>query len=191
MVREMIAQLKNPQIDWREKLRDFAGAALADEASWSRPQKRLVSQGYWFPSTPRDKISKLVFMADTSASMSRAELTAAFSEAQSMLDEGAVKTIIWACVDTRVASHGELESGDSFAGFEVSGRGGTNFRQPMAWLAEQCEADSDIVACVFFTDGETSAWGDDPGIPMLWIGAERHRRTIEKAPYGETVTIAL
>jgi predicted metal-dependent peptidase len=191
MVREAIAELMRPQVDWRERLRDFVGQAMASEASWSRPQKRLVSRGLWLPSCPRDNVSKLLFVADTSGSMSAKELTAAFSEAQAMLDEGGLVSLIWACADTRIASHGELESGDSFAGFQVSGRGGTSFAAPMAWVAEQVAADSDIAACVYFTDGDTNSWGRDPGIPMLWIGADRYRRTIEQAPYGETVVIKL
>lgn len=185
-VRELIEALNNPMINWRERMRAFVGEALAQDVSWSRPARRFVSRGLYLPSKPRDAIDSILFMTDTSGSMATAELNQAFSEAQAILDEGGVAKLIWACVDTRVASHGEMLAGDSFAGFSVSGRGGTCFDEPMRWAAEQ-----DVTACIFFSDGATLSWGDEPPFPVLWLGADRDKEILAKAPYGEVATIKL
>lgn len=185
-VRDSIARLNQPKVDWRAKLRTFIGEAKSRDPQWSRPNRRFISQGLYLPSCPNDAIERILFLADTSGSMASPELIAAFSEAQAILDEGGCQILQWACMDTRIASHGELMAGDSFVGFAHSGGGGTHFGKPMQWANEQ-----DAQLIILFTDGETGSWGEAPACPVIVLGAARYRRTIEQCPYGEAIAIEL
>lgn len=184
--RDLIDALNRPKIDWKEKLRSFVGEAIAQDQSWNRPNKRFAWQGLILPSFPRDAIERILFLADTSMSMAKPELTAAFSEAQAILDEGGCNILQWACVDTRVASHGELFAGDTFEGFKASGGGGTNFASAMRWANQQ-----DAQLIIWFTDGDTADWGEAPACPVIVLGAKRWEAKIAQCPYGEAIGIEL
>jgi predicted metal-dependent peptidase len=185
-VRDLIERLNRPKVDWKAKLREYVGEARSQEEQWSRPSRRFIGQGLIVPSRPYEAISKILFMADTSLSMARDELRASFSEAQSFLDEGLCEVLQWACVDTRVASHGELLPGDSFEGFKTSGGGGTNFASAMQWAAEQ-----EPQLIILFTDGETLSWGEAPACPVVVMGAKRFEANLAKCPYGDALPIEL
>jgi predicted metal-dependent peptidase len=178
-VREMIDKLNNPEMDWNEKFRGFVGTSLSRDSTWDRPNRRF--EDAIVPSRPYNAVNRVLFLIDTSGSMSVPELRKGLSEGEGMLNDGEVDEIVWACIDTRVASHGVISQGESFERFTVSGRGGTNFRQPMQWANEQ----DDVAAIVCFTDGAVSSWGEEPGVPVLWIGCERHKQYLSKAPFGE------
>lgn len=178
-IREMIDKLNNPEIDWDEKMRGFVGNALSRDSTWDRPNRRF--EDAIVPARPYDAVSRVLFLLDTSGSMTVPEMTKGLSEGEGMLTDGEVEEIVWACIDTRVASHGVIRQGESFERFQVSGRGGTNFVQPMLWAMEQ----DDISAIICFTDGAVHSWGQDPGVPVLWIGCERHRQYLARAPFGE------
>lgn len=186
-ITELIDKLNNPQIDWRSRLRAFVGEALSPDVTWQRPSRRLIGQGYHIPSRSYDAVTRIMFIYDTSGSMSKPELRAALSEAEGILSEGLVAEIIWADVDTRVAAHGVKVLGDTFEGHEIVGRGGTDFREPMRWAAEQ-----PACACViFFTDGATNDWGDAPNNNVLLLGTPADETRLKAAPYGEYAIIRL
>lgn len=185
-VKLAIAEMNAPVIDWREAFRRFVGDGISDDSSWSRPNKRLISQGLYFPTRVRDRLRRVVVMFDTSGSIGGDDLTADASEAKAMLDDAGCEVMTWACVDTRVRSHGECASGDDVPSINFAGGGGTDFKQAMQWAATL----DDVACLVFFTDGYTASWGDDPGFPVLWCGHGRREAweaVAKNAPFGETI----
>ena len=79
-----------------------------------------------------------------------------------------------------------MKAGDSFEGFQVSGRGGTRFDSVMQWASEQ---DAELI--LFYTDGETASWGEAPGCPVIVMGAPKSQHQIAKCPYGTPLVIDL
>lgn len=183
---KMIDALNNPTIDWRERLRAFVGSALSHDVTWANPVRRHVWRGLHMPSRARDIVDEVIVLLDMSGSIyGDPELQRQFlSECQGILDEGQVSRIRWACVDTEIASEGTIEQGESFHAFEVTGGGGTSFESAMEWASEQEGA-----CIIFLTDGMTCSWGDDPGKPVLVVGAIEHKAYLDQCPFGEVAVI--
>ena len=66
-----IKDLLEPQIDWREVLREFVQQTCAgkDFGTWSKPNRRYIGAGIYMPSTLSEKVEELVIAADTSGSV--------------------------------------------------------------------------------------------------------------------------
>ena len=77
-----------PQIDWREALREFIQNTCAgsDYSTYARPNRRLMSQGIYMPTGISQQVGELVIAVDTSGSIQRADLTAFLSEVKSICD---------------------------------------------------------------------------------------------------------
>ena len=63
-----LGDLLEPQVDWREQLRDFAKSICSarDMSSWRRPNRRYLAQGIVMPSMISERIGKIVLGVDTS-----------------------------------------------------------------------------------------------------------------------------
>ena len=81
-------ELLQPQIDWREVLREFIQNTCAgsDYSTYARPNRRLMSQGIIMPSGISEQVGELVIAIDTSGSVGQQELTAFLSEVKGVCD---------------------------------------------------------------------------------------------------------
>lgn len=180
-VAEIIAELSKPVIDWREMLRRFADDSSVKDASWSKPNRRYMGTGLIFPSMVSIAPAHVVFVIDTSGSMSTKALIACGAEIQSALDDNAVDRVTIVYCDTRVHSSASYESGDMIA-FNCQGRGGTAFAPAFAWIKEHCQ---DASAIVYLTDLDCQDFGPEPAAPVLW--ACTSDKTF--APFGEVLKV--
>ena len=81
-------ELLQPQVDWREVLREFIQNTCAgnDYSTYARPNRRLMSQGIIMPSGISEQVGELVIAIDTSGSIGQRELTAFLSEVKGVCD---------------------------------------------------------------------------------------------------------
>ena len=189
-IKRIIDELNNPAVDWRQELRRFTDLSSHKDYTWARPSRRHLWRGLILPGLRPDRPAHVVIVQDTSGSVYDGRPQEMFrSEMQAILDDGACDRITVVMADTRVAAEPEtFEAGDTIR-LEVRGGGGTAFRQPLQWVADNC---ADAAAIVFLTDMETSDWGDEPACPILWavVGPEeRARQAAAAAPFGEVLYI--
>jgi predicted metal-dependent peptidase len=83
-----LEDLLQPQVDWREVLREFVQNTCAgsDYSTWKRPNRRYMGAGIYMPSGVSDKVGELVIAIDTSGSIGGKELTAFLSEVTSICE---------------------------------------------------------------------------------------------------------
>jgi predicted metal-dependent peptidase len=189
-LKRMLEELNNPAVDWRVELRRFTDLSSHKDYTWDRPSRRHLWRGLILPGLRPDRPAHVVIVQDTSGSVYDGRPQELFrSEMQAILDDGACDRITVVMADTRVAAEPEtFEAGDTIR-LNVAGGGGTDFREPLEWVAENCP---DAAAIVFLTDMETSDWGDEPACPLLWavVGPqERARQAAAAAPFGEVLFI--
>ena len=168
--RDRFGELLEPQINWREVLREFIQTTCAgsDYSTWSRPNRRYVSSGYYMPSGVNDQIGELVVAIDTSGSIGQRELTLFMSEIHQIcttLTPERVRVLYW---DTEVRgdeSYDVDELDDLPKATKPVGGGGTNVECVPNYIRDN---NLNPQACVVLTDGYVwGSWGQWD-CPVLW-----------------------
>jgi predicted metal-dependent peptidase len=183
----LAGELNQPKLDSRDLLRRFIDRSITKSYAWTRPNRRYLAHGLTLPSLISDRPGHIVAIVDVSGSLwSQAAQAALTSELQGALDSGAADRVTVAYADTEITGHAEYNAGDTIA-IEGSGGGGTDFRAPLQWVADNCE---DVSAIMYLTDMQTCDYGAAPESPLLWIVYGDPRQAagyVARAPFGEAV----
>lgn len=173
-------------MDWRQPLRAFIDQLGSVESTWSRLSRRGMAHGMIWQGEEPIRPSLIAWIRDCSGSMDITKNKQADVEAQAALDDSAVDAIDVIYTDTRVKDIDRYEIGDTIALREYTG-GGTDFKAVMDHIINGGE---NYAAIVFITDGYTSSWGNDPGIPVLWAitGSQAETDSL-KPPFGEKLCL--
>ena len=167
-----IDRLLQPEIDWRQVLRDFVTTTCkgSDYASYSRPNRRFLHAGIYMPSGVSEKVDELVIAVDTSGSIGQGELTRFLSELQAIINNvnpTRVRIIYW---DTKVC-RSELygEGGDDLLTVAQStkptGGGGTDITCVNKYMQDN---NIKAQAVIVFTDGYLGGVHGTWDVPVLW-----------------------
>lgn len=185
---QVVEHLNDAHTDWRDVLRRFVEPSNTKDYSWTRPNRRLMSQGYYVPGLISDGVNHVALIVDTSGSVDEEALGRFGAEVQGALDDGAVDKVTVIMADTHVRHSAEYESG-SVIDFTVVGRGGTNFAPSFAWINENAP---DVACAIYFTDLKCNDFGPEPYYPVLWAptgSVEQLKFWIPRVPFGECVDV--
>jgi|TARA_Y100000296_G_scaffold63807_1_gene74381 predicted metal-dependent peptidase len=182
--KELINQIRNPKVDWRDKLYALATEPMRDEHSWRRPNRRFIGKDLYLPSiTKIDGLRKIIFAVDTSGSMNTDLLIDAWSEIVSVVEDCDVDELIIMDVDTDVNHIRRFSKDDLPDALEVVGRGGTAFEPAFDWVIEN---DEDPAVLIYFTDLYGSFPQHEPDYPVIWVN---YGAKDTLCPFGEVITI--
>jgi len=180
----VFGDLLAPKIDWRKALREFVQETCSgrDESSWSRPNRRFLSEDIYMPTMLGTAMSELVIGFDTSGScFGGAEMTRFVSEITTIIGDvkpHKVHVIYW---DTAVAGHQTFEDGQfAVQDLKPKGGGGTDGAVLFNYLRKKRITPQAIVQ---FTDGYVGDWGRSD-VPTLWAVTSDI-----KAPFGTTIQL--
>jgi len=183
-----LAELLEPQIDWREVLREFITDTCtgSDYSTWARPNRRYRSLGVYLPSGISEQVGELVVAIDTSGSIGSRELSAFLTEVKSICDTvhpSKVRLLYW---DTRVCADEEYELHELdglIASTKPAGGGGTMVECVPEYLRDNGISPQ---AAIILTDGYLGgSWGTWT-CPTLWTILDNRSATSD---VGKTVHI--
>jgi len=163
-------ELMQPQVDWREVLREFVQTTCAgsDYSTYARPNRRLMSQGIVMPSGISEQVGELVIAIDTSGSIGQLELTAFLSEVKGVCDTvkpDKVRLLYWGCSVVGDESYDMHELEQLTTSTKPKDGGGTDVRCVTQYMAEEGIKPQ---ATIVLTDGYLfGGWGDWT-CPVLW-----------------------
>lgn len=190
-----IDQLLQPEVNWREVLRDFITETCRgnDDSTWRQPSRRHLAMGMLRPSGITERVGELVIAIDTSGSIGQHELTKCLSEIKGVCDTvkpESVRILYW---DTKVC--GDEVYGDvpnAKASLEQltqttkpQGGGGTMVQCVPDYIQQNnINAQAVIVLTDGYLGGDWGAWT----MPLLWgiLDNKSARPTI-----GKTLHITL
>lgn len=176
----MIEEIKQPSVPWQAVLRRYLEAIFPSDYSWSRPNRRHIANGLYLPSVIKDGTGELVVAVDTSGSVSDAELTQFAGELSSIVaDVKPSSTHVIYC-DAGIAEVQTYGPGDAIA-FSAKGRGGTSFRPPFEWVAEN----GIVPKCFIYLTDLEGDFPDEPPYPVIWASLKEGH----EAPFGNTVFV--
>jgi predicted metal-dependent peptidase len=191
-VNRELGDMLQPQIDWREALREFVSATCnaKDASSWRRVNRRMLSQDVYLPTLIGEKVGHIAVGVDTSGSIGTDELNVFLSEVKAIVEEvhpDKLDLIYW---DGAVAGHEVYDMAtmsNLVSSTKPVGGGGTDPTCMMRYLKEHNIKPECIIQ---LTDGYIGDWGDEWDAPIMWVITEsRHTSSRIVSPVGKTVHI--
>ena len=160
-----------PQINWREELREYVKATChnKDTSSWRRVNRRYLSAGVYMPSMIGEKVGHIVVAIDTSGSIGGHELSEFLAEVKGVAEEvnpEIVDLIYW---DGSVAGHEKYEGADVsniVSSTKPRGGGGTD---PSCVSIHLRDENIKPECIIVLTDGYVPNWGSEWTAPTMWV----------------------
>ena len=181
-LKRLLSDLLKAKVDWREVLRRFVSQNVPVDFSYRRPVRRHLPD-LVVASLHKEGIGPLVFVADTSGSVSDDDLNQVVAEARSIVEELQPEITYLLSCDAEVQATATVYRGEipESWGVLAQGGGGTSFCPPFEWLTEQ-----QVEPCclVYVTDGYGYFPTSPPPYPVLWV-----MTTDVVPPWGEIIPL--
>ncbi len=183
-VREMLNDLTDPQMDWREILNMDMQSTLKSDYTFMRPSRKGQMSGIILPGMDNDFMVEAAIAIDTSGSISTKMLRDFLSEIKGIMEQFPdFKLWVWN-FDTTVHNMEVYtpDNAEDLLKFEIKGRGGTEFDCNFTHMK-----DNDIMPQKFimFTDGYPwNSWGDEDYCDTTFL---MHGTKSIVAPFGDSV----
>lgn len=168
----ILGELRKPQTDWRTILNDFIQEEVVDY-SFSPPDRRFYDCPFFLPdfNGKEDMVEDILFMIDTSASMSDAMITAAYSEIKGAVDQLDGKLKGWlGFFDAAIIKLEPFSDEDEFRIIRPAGGGGTDFQIIFEYVHKHMQ-DKLPASIIIMTDGYAPFPQEKlaMGVPVLWL----------------------
>lgn len=167
-------QLTKPQLDWRTLLSEFVQQDFFDY-TLAPPDRRFGDSPFFLPdynvSTEDGNIKNILFMVDSSGSISDKMLTASFAEIKGAVDQWDGRLCGWlGFFDARIFEPKPFDSVTDILKIKPVGGGGTDFDIIFSYVNKVMK-DDPPAAIVILTDGYAPFPLKNPtdGIPVLWL----------------------
>ena len=179
-MKRFIDETLHPKVDWRDVLRRFVEKCKTDMRSFSRPNRRFLSQGLYLPSVTGESLGEIAIAIDCSGSITDRVLNEFATEVRSVKEDGDPSALHIIYFDSKVCHYDRFGRDDTLH-IEPHGGGGTAFSPVFRFMDEH---GIQPVATVFLTDLHCDDFGDAPEHPVLWVSNGN-----DEAPWGEVVKI--
>lgn len=172
--KRLLEKLRDPQTDWRTILNEFIQEEVNDY-SFSPPDRRFQDSPFFLPDFNEmgksDDPVDILFMIDTSGSMSDKEITAAFSEVKGAVDQFGGKLKGWlGFFDAAIIEPQPFECVEDVLQIKPAGGGGTDFQIIFEYV-HQHMLDRLPSCIIILTDGGAPFPQEHlaQDIPVLWL----------------------
>ncbi len=168
----LLHELRHPQLDWRTILTDFVQEDIVDY-SFSPPDRRFDDNPFYLPdfNEKDEKVADILFMIDTSGSVSDDMVTMAYSEIKGAIDQFNGRLEGWlGFFDSAVVEPVPFVDEDEFMSIKPQGGGGTSFDIIFDYIRDFM-MDEPPASIIILTDGY-APFPDEAAaqdIPVLWI----------------------
>lgn len=171
-VERTLNELMHPKADWRTLLNDFVQEEVVDY-SFMPPDRRSSDSPFLLPdfNDTEFTVKNILFMIDTSASMTDAEITQAYSEVKGAVDQFGGRLEGWlGFFDAAVVPPEAFADESEFRVIRPKGGGGTSFEAVFEYVRKEMSG-MEIASIIILTDGYAPFPGEDAamGIPVLWM----------------------
>lgn len=170
--KRLLGELHESNVDWRMLLNDFVQQEVNDY-SFSPPDKRMIETDFFLPdfNVAEDRVQNILFMVDTSGSVTDQMMTAAFSEVKGAVEQFSGALEGWlGFFDAAVIEPKPFSAVEELVRIQPEGGGGTSFHVIFEYVAKFM-ADEPPACIIILTDG----YADFPleaaanEIPVLWL----------------------
>lgn len=172
----LVTAILDPVVPWPDLLRDYMTRTTQDDESWSRRNRRFGD--VYLPTRYTERMGEIVFIGDTSGSITSTELAQGVAEVHSVADMMHPERIRLVWADTKVAGEQVFEPNDPIDCIPQGG-GGTDMRVPLEYVAQYAPQ-----VVVLMTDGYTPWPTDEPPYPLIVLCT-----TDAPCPIGQVIRV--
>lgn len=168
----ILKRLRSPVLDWKTILYEFIQQQITDY-SFLPPDRRFSDSDLFLPdfNLPEDSVKNILFMIDTSGSMSCEQITNVYSEVKGSVDQYDGNLKGWlGFFDAQVVAPIPFEDADELLSIKPAGGGGTSFHAVFEYVRDNMQ--NDLPACIIIMSDGIAEYPDESaalGIPVLWI----------------------
>ena len=168
----ILKELKKTQTDWRTILNDFIQEEVVDY-SFAPPDRRFDDSPFFLPdfNGKEDRVEDILFMIDTSGSMSDDMIAAAYSEVKGAIDQFNGKLKGWlGFFDAAIIKPQPFSDENEFKIIKPAGGGGTDFQIIFEYVFHHM-SDKLPASIIILSDGDAPFPLEKlaGGIPVLWL----------------------
>lgn len=168
----ILKELKKSQTDWRTILNDFVQEEVVDY-SFSPPDRRFDDSPFFLPdfNGKEDMVEDILFMIDTSGSMSDDMIATAYSEVKGAIDQFNGKLKGWlGFFDAAIIKPQPFSDENEFKIIKPAGGGGTDFQIIFEYVFHHM-SDKLPASIIILSDGDAPFPLEKlaGGIPVLWL----------------------
>lgn len=168
----ILKELKKSQTDWHTILNDFVQEEVVDY-SFSPPDRRFDDSPFFLPdfNGKEDRVEDILFMIDTSGSMSDDMIAAAYSEVKGAIDQFNGKLKGWlGFFDAAIIKPQPFSDENEFKIIKPAGGGGTDFQIIFEYVFYHM-SDKLPASIIILSDGYAPFPQEKlaGGIPVLWL----------------------
>lgn len=168
----ILKELKKTQTDWRTILNDFIQEEVVDY-SFAPPDRRFDDSPFFLPdfNGKEDRVEDILFMIDTSGSMSDDMIAAAYSEVKGAIDQFNGKLKGWlGFFDAAIIKPQPFSDENEFKIIKPAGGGGTDFQIIFEYVFYHM-SDKLPASIIILSDGYAPFPQEKlaGGIPVLWL----------------------
>lgn len=168
----ILKELKKTQTDWRTILNDFIQEEVVDY-SFAPPDRRFDDSPFFLPdfNGKEDRVEDILFMIDTSGSMSDDMIAAAYSEVKGAIDQFNGKLKGWlGFFDAAIIKPQPFSDENEFKIIKPAGGGGTDFQIIFEYVFHHMS--DKLPASIIILSDEYAPFPQEKlagGIPVLWL----------------------
>lgn len=168
----ILKELKKSQTDWHTILNDFVQEEVVDY-SFSPPDRRFDDSPFFLPdfNGKEGMVEDILFMIDTSGSMSDDMIAAAYSEVKGAIDQFNGKLKGWlGFFDAAIIKPQPFSDENEFKIIKPAGGGGTDFQIIFEYVFHHM-SDKLPASIIILSDGDAPFPQEKlaGGIPVLWL----------------------
>lgn len=168
----ILKELKKSQTDWHTILNDFVQEEVVDY-SFAPPDLRFDDSPFFLPdfNGKEDRVEDILFMIDTSGSMSDDMIAAAYSEVKGAIDQFNGKLKGWlGFFDAAIIKPQPFSDENEFKIIKPAGGGGTDFQIIFEYVFHHM-SDKLPASIIILSDGDAPFPLEKlaGGIPVLWL----------------------
>ena len=179
-IKDIIKEMERSQVDWSSVIRRVVGGDQPENYTYARPNRRAYHCfNIYNPSTLKMSCGDVVIWVDTSASVSRKELSHALGEINAISEDMQPNSITVYYADTSIQKQERYERGDIIENLNVKGRGGTD---PMCVFKYIEDNNVNVDSMVCITDMGFHDFPEYVDYPLLWVSTDLRAKT---PPIGE------
>jgi predicted metal-dependent peptidase len=184
-VRRLINELLPAQVNWRAEIHQFVQEIFGEDYSFSRPNRRHLSRGFYLPSLqPQTGIRHIVFGNDTSGSRGQEQLEQCAGEIDSVRSIYPCRLTVIHCDCGQITKrHVQEFEPDEPLLLRPVGGGSTDFSPVFDWVERNLDAPPDCL--IYHTDMMGYFPEKAPDYPVLWVSDSG----ITDAPFGRVIVV--